>query len=190
MKNIIACDLDGCLVDFNSGFAKLLRSINPTVKLDPFDTLFPSVWDWPSHYGYSADDEIKAWTEVRNSGVFWRGLFPYATAWEDLELLNSKRDAWDIYFLTTRPGKTAKMESEAWLAQHGFKNPTVVISGDKQLFCEAVTASMIIDDRIDNLMNQSGAVKTALFKRPYNEGYRGIFNMDVSSLREALKDVV
>lgn len=190
MKKVIACDLDGVLVDFNSGFAKLLNKINPTVKVDIFDSAFPVVWGWPKHYGYSPEDEDKAWTEVKNSGMFWRSLYPYATAWDDLEFLQNQSRKHDIYFVTTRPGKSAKDESEQWLAGHGFKLPTVVISGDKAEFCKSVKADIIIDDKPENLYEQPFNVKTALFRRPYNAHVEGVFNLDVATVREALRDVV
>lgn len=189
MKLSIACDLDGCLVDFNTGFAKLLKKINPTVKVDIFDASFPVTWGWPKHYGYTAEDQKKAWTEVENSGLFWRSLHPYATAWDDLEFLQNQSRKHDIYFVTSRPGKTAKDESEQWLVGHGFKLPTVIISHDKQAFCAAVKANIIIDDKPDNLFGHND-VKTALFRRPYNDDFTTAFSMNVNSFREALKDVV
>lgn len=190
MKKVIVCDLDGCLVDFNSGFARLLKKINPTVKLDYFDSAFPAVWGWPKHYGYSAEDESKAWNEVCNSGLFWRSLHPYATAWDDLEFLQNISRKHDVYFVTTRPGDTAKDESQQWLIGHGFKLPTVIISSDKQAFCAAVKANIIIDDKPDNLFGQPHFTKTALFRRPYNDEYDTAFSMNVNSYREALRDVV
>lgn len=189
MKQVIVADIDGCLCDFGGGFAKLLKKINPTVKLDPFDAGFPSIWGWPKAYGYTAEDEQKAWTEVCNSGMFWRSLHPYATAWDDLEFLQNNSRKHDIYFVTTRPGATAKDESEQWLVGHGFKLPTVIISHDKQAFCASVKANIIIDDKPDNLFGHND-VKTALFCRPYNKDFREAFTMNVNSYREALKDVV
>ena len=190
MSRVIAVDLDGVLIDFNSGFAKVLKQVAPTVKLDVFDPRFPAVWGWPAHYGYTGDDEEKAWREVIHSSLFWKALFPYATAIADLEYLNQLQSKHDIYFVTTRPGDTAKQQSEAWLRGNGVDNPTVVICGAKAAFCTAVHADIIIDDKPENLLNQSYKVQTALFKRPYNEGYWDYFNKTVSTVREALADVV
>lgn len=189
MKQVIVADIDGCICDFNTGFAKLLKKVNPVPKVDIFDSGFPAIWGWPKHYGYSSEDEDKAWTEVKNSGMFWRSLYPYVTAWDDLEFLQSLSKKHDIYFVTTRPGNTAKDESEQWLIGHGFKRPTVIISYDKPLFCAAVKANIIIDDKPDN-MREANGVETMLFCRPYNVAEQGSFSRNVNSYREALKDVM
>lgn len=190
VKKVLCFDLDGVLVDFNTGFAKLLKKINPQVQLDFMSTEFPVCWGWPQHYGYSPEDEEKAWIEAENSGMFWQFLHPYSTAHRDLELLNSLRDKHDIYFLTTRGGNTAKQESEAWLERYGFKSPTVVISGKKGEFCEAVGADILVDDKPGNLITQWTALQTALVRRPYNKSFWNYFSKTVDTVREALEDVV
>lgn len=189
-KSIIVCDLDGCLVDFNDGFAKLLRKINPSVKVDTLAPTFPPVWEWPQHYGYGELDIKKAWIEAENSGSFWSTLHPYTTAYADLDCLNGLRSRHDIYFVTNRPGPTAKQESEAWLGLHGYTGATVVVSGRKGEFCEAVGASLIIDDMPGNLLTQWSEVQKALFKRPYNKTYWNYFTKTVETVREALDGVI
>lgn len=188
MANIL-CDVDGILADWNSSFIKLLTSIEPK-NVDPWAADFPATWNWPKNMGFTEETIEKAWTEVKHSGMFWKSLHPYATAYEDLKFLNKIRQANDIYFVTQRPGKTAKVETEKWLSGRGFETPTVVICDRKDLFCRAANVEIMIEDNPEKLLKAPPETVTALFKRPYNEGYWGYFNKTVSSVREALKDVV
>jgi len=127
--------------------------------------------------------------EVRHDGLFWRSLFPYATAYADLELLQKLEPKHDLYFCTSRPGATTKQQSEVWLRAQGMQNPTVVVSNNKTAFCAAIRADIIIDDLPENLLAQHLTVKQVLFRRPYNRGYHGYFSATVDSIREALSDV-
>lgn len=160
-------------------------SIQPQTKVDIYDPSWPSDWDWPEQTGYTPDTVGRAWTEVCNSGVFWRSLFPYPTAWEDLKFLSKLRDKHDIYFVTTRPGKTAKAESEVWLEAHGFLKPTVIIAQDKQKFCAAVDIDIIVEDKPANLFGHDETIFPILFKRTWNSKYWNTFK-SVDSIREAL----
>jgi uncharacterized HAD superfamily protein len=189
---VIACDIDGVVCDFNTGFAKVLKRINPQVKLDYLDPNFPTCWQWPQFYGYSNADEQMAWAEAKNSGVFWQSLFPYPTAWKDLEFLQSRRYFHDIYFVTSRPGRSAKQETEEWLKGHGFPSPTVVISSAhlKHKFCDAVGADVMIEDKPETLLDLNHHTQTMLIKRPYNVGYWDYFNKTGESVREVLDHVV
>lgn len=188
----IACDLDGVLISFNDGFAKVLRNINPQVVCDTFDPSFPPIWAWPQSYGYSAADESAAWNEAKFSGLFWRSLFPYASAWKDLEYLDSLRSSNDIYFVTSRPGPTAKVETEDWLAGHGYPKPTVIISNSqrKKDFCYAAEIDVLVEDKPETLLDLPLTVKSVLIQRPYNAGYWGYFNVTASTVREGLSNVM
>ena len=182
---IICVDLDGVVCDFNSAYTKLLMKINPTIKVDYLAADFPTEWDWDKAIGFTYADREAAWTEIKHSGLFWRSLFPYPTAWEDLSTLYDLRKQHDIYFVTARPGLTAKQESEEWLRGHGFPGATVIIAIEKELIVNAVKADCIIDDNPKNLLYQTNT-KTILFKRPYNKLYWNSFNQTVTTVREAL----
>ncbi len=188
----IAIDVDGVLADFVLGFGQLLRRIEPK-DIDLFDPEFPPLWNWPEYYGWHKDTIARAWTEVENSGYFWKLLFPYATAQEDMKLLEALSHRHEIYYLTNRAGKTAKQETEEWLSSRGITNPTVVVCRNKGTFCKAVGVDIIVDDLPDNLLEAFGAslgTKCILLKRPYNRGFWNYFFGTVSTVREALKDVV
>lgn len=186
----LAIDIDGVLADFNTSFGKLLMKIQPELKIDIYSSAYPAVWDYPKHYGFSAETINAAWTEVKNSGLFWRSLFPYMTAHKDIWELSKARWVHDIYFVTTRPGKTAKAETEEWLRANGFENATVVICYDKPILCEAMKIDLIVDDKPENLWMEYGGCRRALFKRPYNkEHWSDTSLMLVDSVREALNAI-
>lgn len=186
----ILVDLDGVVADFNSAFARLLKRINPSIILDATAPDFPDCWNWPERYGYSKEDESKAWAEVKHSGVFWRSLFPYPNGYADVEHLNILQRTHEIYFVTSRPGVTAKRESEEWLRGMGFNGPTVIIcdSHSKADFVQAVKIDMVIEDKPETLLDCNNT-HTVLVRRPYNKGYWGYFNDTVDSVREAVRDV-
>ena len=188
----IAIDLCGVVAQFNLSFAQLLQRIQ-RVDVDIFASDFPKVWSWPEHYGWSTDTINRAWAEVKASGFFWKMLFPYPSAHEDLKFLESLKPKHEIYFITSRLGGTAKPETEEWLAARGITNPTVIISSKKGLVCKGLEADVIIDDSPDNLLDVFGAsinTKCVLFNRPYNVGYRNYFWGTCDSIREGLKNVV
>jgi hypothetical protein len=187
-------DLDGVLVDFNTGFAKLLHKINPQVKMDYMDSVFPACWGWPHYYGYSVEDERRAWQEVTTNGVFWGALFPYETAYKDLvllyELQNKKNE---IYFVTSRPGITAKKQTEEWLYGHGFPGATVIIceSNRKAQLAAAIQADVMVEDRPETLMDLPLTTKARMICRPYNISYVNYFGGKAfKSVREALDGIV
>ncbi len=184
-KQNLVIDLDGCLVDFNTGFAKLLKRISPTIKVDLLSDTFPPVWDWPQYYGYTQETIDQAWTEVRNSGEFWKSLHPYATAHADIQFLQQLQSKHDIYFATNRPGSTAKQESEWWLDRWGFEKPTVVVTGRKKEFCHSVDAYALVDDLPGNMFGLEAPTKPILFKRPYNYDSWDHYTT-VNTIREAL----
>lgn len=181
MHKVLVADLDGCICDFNQNFAQLLNKIQGTKLVDPYAEAHLNTWDWDKLAGYDYTTIEKAQVEVENSGVFWVSLFPYATAYEDFKALQNFDG--NLYFCTKRPGKSAKWETEQWLRGHGFKNPTVVIGENKLAFCESVGATMIVDDKPENLMGLEDIA--VLFKRPWNAHWRGHVP-EVNSYKEAL----
>lgn len=183
---IIVQDVDGVLASFESGFVKILRTIEPSIKIDEYAQGFPAVWDWPEHAGYSKDTISRAWREVTASENFWATLNPMTNAYLDVQQLRKAHQLGHyIYFCTTRPGVLAKHQTERWLEMLHFENPTVVVCGEKGLFCQSVKADLIIDDKPENLM-ACLPTKRALFRHEYNREHWNTFDMTVNTVREAL----
>ena len=185
---IFAVDLDGVLADFNVAFVKLLIRYGADRTLfRPGDPEWPDRWAWYDQATPSA--VLGAWGEAQNSQMFWRYLFPYPTAKKDFQTLNTARDqGHDIYFLTTRPGKTAKRETEEWIYWQGFCKPTVIITkdGTKHLVTESIQADMIVDDKPANLYGHHEGCKRFLIDRPYNREAKFGYGQRVSTVSEAL----
>jgi uncharacterized HAD superfamily protein len=79
-----------------------------------------------------------------------------------------------VYFLTSRPGRVAKLQSEVWLRMYGYTfAPTVLICGGpvtKGQLCQALSIDAIIDDRPENLMAvaNNATARVFMFDRPWN----------------------
>lgn len=186
-----AIDVDGCLADFQISFAKILQRIQP-IKVDIYDSSFPCCWDWMDYYGWDKETTARAWTEAENCGYFWKMLHPYPTVHADLKRLDYLRGCGhEVYFVTHRRGKTAKVETEDWLSARGMTNPSVIIcEGDKKGdLCATLGINLIVDDAPSTLLKVPEGIKTILMARPWNKDYQEYFNQTVTSIREAL-DVV
>lgn len=187
---ILTCDVDGCLADFNTSFAKLISTITQNRIVYPvYDDNFPPCWNWPPEFGAAADEVQRAWIEVENSTLFWAKLSPYTTTHADLEALKiAELNGHTIYFLTRRVGSTAKGQTESWLEQYGFKDPTVIVAKqEKCYFTKCVWGDVVIDDRPEDLIGHGPGVKCYLFDRPYNK--QANYFTRVSSFREVLKEL-
>lgn len=188
-----AIDIDGVLADFNTGFAKILNWIEPR-QVDIYAPDFPNCWNWPQAYGWSEDALARAWTEAKNCGYFWKMLQPYSTFYQDIQSIDKLRnEGHEIYFITSRVGRTAKLETEQWLGERGMGMPTVIVTShatEKGEICRTLNIDWMIDDSPDVLLNVSRSTKTAMIARPWNVGYNGYFNKTVNSVREALADVI
>lgn len=190
----LGIDLDGVLVDFDIAFAKILNRIEPK-SVDVYAKDFPNCWGWFEAYGWNADTIARAWTEAKSCGYFWKMLPPYPSFYEDIRLIDKLRNqGHEIYFITTRSGATAKLESEQWLSERGMGCPTVIMAPnkeDKGAICRVLGVDWMIDDSPDVLLKMPIAItKSAMVARPWNVGYNGYFNKTVSSVREALADVI
>lgn len=181
-----AIDLDGVIVDFVTSYCKLLMKIEPSIKVDPYDHSWVTRWEFDEIYPEHVRKQ--AWTEIENSGGFWKYLFPYPNAQEDLRALEKLGKQHEVYFLTKRPGATAKWESEQWLRGNGFEHPTVVLCEHKANFCYACDIDLIVDDRPENLIGYIGdRTKRYLFRRPWNRDRWEKFKC-VDTVRGALND--
>lgn len=143
-------DLDGCLAEFNTSFHELL--IMRTGK-DLFPPGYvpndPPVWEWPRHFGYTFEEEQKVWEEVWAGRMFWMGLDVIEPrTLHQLNALNCQ-DGHEIHFITNRKGKAAQYQSGYWLADHGFRHPSVIIRKDKFPIIRDLELDAYIDDNIE-----------------------------------------
>ena len=170
---IIACDIDGCLADFNRGYGALF----PDHEFPFHDPNFPAMWHWPQHYGISNSVVHAAWRKIKSSTTFWENLKPTLGATDGLSILNAARsDGHEIYFLTTRSGRDCKGQTWRWLKQYGFSDPSILVSAStpqaKGYVCLGLGVDVIIDDRSLNLNNTYDPTRRYIVDAAYNRAPR------------------
>src|SRR3990167_8320586 len=134
-QRIIGLDCDGVLADFNRDYIELIvaRTGKDLFPARPFTI---TTWEYPELYGYSRTEIKKVWHDIITDDSFWARLLPYSDARQFLD------DLWDldhdnVYFITQRPGQTAKVQTEFWLKTLlGWDLPTVLVSGEKGSVCK------------------------------------------------------
>ena len=79
----------------------------------------------------------------------------------------------EVFFVTSRPGLRAKLQTERWLLYTmDFACPTVIVSRQKGLVAAALGIDLIVDDKPENVrevMLAAGSIG-ALFDQPWNQG--------------------
>lgn len=184
----LGIDCDGVLVDFNKAYIELIKEISGEDKFGP--GYKPTTWSYPETVGYSAEVVSEAWAKIEDSSSFWFALEPLDGMHELVEWLGRDENdiKHDVYFITSRPGKMAKLQSEAWFAQYDLPS-TVLVSSEKGMCCEALKIDLYVDDKIENIMQiMKRAIPTApyLLNQPWNQNYNG--GKRIASLEEFFRD--
>lgn len=120
----VVFDVDGVLTDFVAGFTNLLAACAVELKAPPF---VPHTNAEQQSWDFDAQPDVLAlaWQIVRDT-YFWQKLKPLIGL-REFYLINELRADYDVYFLTSRPGKRAKQQTERWLKNYGVNNPTVIV---------------------------------------------------------------
>lgn len=165
----IAYDLDGVCANFTDPWAARVHA--RTGILFPFACReWPTLWDWDKSalrsHGYS-DEEARnilsdIWEEVKEDPNFWAVLPAMPGSYDLLqELTDIARAGHQVYFITSRPGRWAKHQSELWLRRAGYDaTPTVLISFDKGLLAEGLKLDVFVDDKPENCVEVTKARST------------------------------
>lgn len=164
---VIAVDVDGCLADFTTFYAALLREV--TGK--PLPDVTPDSWNWVTALGITLADEALAWQMIRGNPSCWERLQPYpdtVVALEALAAIEANGDT--VYFLTCRPPE-AQRATSLWLTAQGYPNPTVVAVSSKGDMLRCLRATHFVDDRPENCeeaLRLSPRTQVYLMARPWN----------------------
>jgi hypothetical protein len=156
---IIGVDIDGVLANFNKGYRQKLIEVTGR-DLIPEEVCRgsrpgeePPCWNYAPHFGYTREEDRATWEAIAGDRGFWQGLdvLPGASALLiSLKQTELDQDA-EIYFITSRPGNTAKEQTEWWLMQHGFRGATVMIArGEKGFFAHGLGLTHFLDDKPEN----------------------------------------
>lgn len=193
----IGIDVDGVLADFNKSFIERVIDVTGKDLFPPRPFDIPT-WHYPQAYGYT-DAEMKypdgpVWKTIADDPSFWYQLFPYDGAVEFIARLDSS--VHDLYFITNRPGTTAKSQTENWIEFHNFglqseafSYPTVLVSPAKGLCAKALNLDLYIDDNTDNCLDvnhTSPNTRVVMLARPWNTAQPGILRAESLPQFEAL----
>lgn len=171
----IGCDVDGVLADFNTRFIERVvretgRDLFPP---RPFDI---PCWNYPTHYGYTREEESSVWNGIKQDRGFWLGLDAYDYAPAIIERLRVLSVDHDVYFITSRPGLQTKTQTEVWLSTRSgdfLWTPTVLVSSEKGMCARALQLDAYIDDNWDNCVDVAVSEpngQTFCLDRPWNKG--------------------
>lgn len=180
-KPIVGIDVDGVLASFNNSYIKLIRDLSGRDLFDGREESpsFPTDWNYDEVAGYNDEEIDKAWDHVKASPIFWKALFPYEGVREFVTEL--ERLGLDVYFITSRPGPTAKKQTEDWLEAVGVDHPTVLISSEKAACCDALEITHYIDDKVENCKDvylHSWRTSCYMLARPWNTQTKAIPRLD------------
>jgi hypothetical protein len=152
---VLGLDIDGVLADFNRDYRRKLIEVSGRSLIPEGEV--PPCWQYAPAYGYTKEEDSRAWASIKADTTFWANLSEYRGAAKFLWALDVEATIADyagkpeIYFITTRPGLDVKVQTEEWLGGHGVDTPTVLISrGDKGLLAKGLGLTHFIDDRPEN----------------------------------------
>ncbi len=180
----IGFDVDGVLANFIPEYQKLVVQLSGKDLFHPGDDVHPPCWLWPEMRGYSPACMSEVWKVITGSHDFWMGLQELPGC-STLRLCILDLMRWhDVYFITSRPGKDAKWQSEQWLMLHlEIDRPTVLISSAKGLCAKALKLDCYIDDNADNVTDVVLQTDPGPMTRTYllNASYNKAENMFIDS---------
>lgn len=166
----IGVDIDGCLADFNTAYIKLMMK-HTEIVFPPCSDTYPDCWSYDKAAGMTSAQLNLVWADITKSKTFWLDLAPLPGASDFLRWISNTHH--DIYFVTSRPGDTSKWQTERWLKRWGFFGaPTVLISSEKGLVCDALRLNYYADDKVENCADavNASALRTTVYMvaQPWN----------------------
>lgn len=153
----IGFDMDGVLANFYDAYEQ--KCIEADLGIDRFPrrgrqgvSIHPPCWNWPEHYGYAKAVVSAAWQSIKNDESFWAELPVMDPAGVEIARELHEDPDHDVYFVTARPGRRSKLQTETWLEAQGIAAPTVLMSDQKGYIAKALNLEVYIDDKIENCL--------------------------------------
>ncbi len=105
----------------------------------------------------TAAEQRRLWQSVLETENFWETLNETEPGIVARLALLALQRRWEVIFITQRPpsaGDTCQLQSQRWLARHGFTLPSVfVIRGSRGKVATALDLDVVVDDRPDNCLD-------------------------------------
>lgn len=196
-KARLGIDIDGVLANFNESFRELIHT-HTDVRLPAFTDTYPDMWDYHKQAGVGSTDNTRLWNIIKESNTFWKNLPTYPETYDFLQWASWLPSHVDVYFITSRPGHTAKAQTELWLTNNGWAEDfpqTVIISWKKGLMADALDLTHFIDDKNENVMDvlTNGPIKcdTYMLARPWNQQLPATTRIEsLTNFRQVVEDYI
>lgn len=171
--NVVYCDLDGVLVDFNKSATAIIGVKSP-----------PKKWHW-------YEDIENGFERVNNACTvdFWQNLGWMHDGHDILRLITAIVKPEQIYLLTTpMPNPESATGKTLWVERHlpEYKKRLIITQAPKSLFAKPDT--LLIDDKTENIDEfiEAGGYGL-LIPRPWNIDY-GMADYTIQIVEERLEE--
>ncbi len=187
-------DLDGVMFDFLTPYYQMFRDYSGRDLFLPDDATSSPVWDTATLRGYTQAETSAVWKAIVNSVNFWEGLKPMPGIYE----LGTVLARHNNYWVTSRPGATAKRQTERALEDHlGNIGHTVCVTPSRRqdrpvkgLLALGLGLDCYLDDNLDNVKDAAEMAPTCkvyLLDRSYNRSEDPVGVTRVGSVREMIE---
>jgi hypothetical protein len=195
----IAFDLDGVLADMDSalaghaevlfGKARVKRAARlPEPVVETFPKAGPSIA--LADMDLTHRQQRRLWRHVAGVENFWLTL-------QEIEAGSVKRLAtvsaarrWQVIFLSKRPataGLSAQVQSQRWLAAHGFERPSAyIVKGSRGLIAAALDLDVVVDDRPEScrdVIAESSARAILVWRNPSSPHSSAVQRLGIGVVR-------
>jgi hypothetical protein len=178
----VAFDLDGVLADMDSALAEhaevlfgkdRIKRAGSTSDSEVQISAGADLALAPSDMDLTPRQRRRLWRRIARIENFWMTL-------QEIEPGSVKRLAtavaacrWEVIFLTKRPataGLPAQVQSQRWLAAHGFERPSAyVVKGSRGHIAAALDLDVVVDDRPEScrdVIAESSARALLVWRKP------------------------
>jgi uncharacterized HAD superfamily protein len=120
-------------------------------------------------------EEVVLWQKANADPFFWDNLRPLPKAAYALDKFDmfSRTGSLQVYFITQRPGTSARIQSERWLHRWGMLFPNVLLASNgkhKAQLAKVLELDAFVDDKPENIQEVAAVsgVETYVLDALYN----------------------
>jgi len=117
----------------------------------------PATTDAMRELQLTGRQQMQLWDHVKKIENFWSTLPELEPGIIARIAKTAVERRWEVIFLTTRPstaGELVQMQSQRWLAAHGFQFPSVyVVQRSRGKIADALALDAFVDDRPENCLD-------------------------------------